>query len=401
MIGFTRMTATVRTHARKSPERERRAGRKIAPTQTRRSRSGLVRSALAGILMLIQILPAACSSTPKNTDHSVQNSRAVRSTPKPVSTVGSSRDVIVSEGDWTYAGRRGKLIRTPSFNLHTTVGRSLLLDRLPRFLELALAAYTSSLGPLPEPGAPLDTFVLRNRQEWESLTRSITGPQAEIYLRIPRGGYAVRGKGVYYDIGPRDTLSIAGHEGWHQYTQATFAQPLPLWLEEGIGAYFEGFRWHPSDRTLPVFMPWSNPERFDVLRDAVARDDLVPLETLLVSRPQDLLRVGNNDALVYYAQVWALAHFLHEGAGAKYRDSLARLLLDAAKGNLLTRLEARLGPRGARIALGRRIGDGVFRVYFNDDLEQAAEEYARFVRASVLPGTRQHMTQGRSPITRD
>lgn len=399
MTNPLRFTTTVRTQARKSPERERRADQPCAHIKARRSRSGLLPCALAGLMLFLQILPAACSSPP--TSPSAEAPSAVQPAPAPRHAVGSSRDVIVSEGDWTYAGRRGKLIRTPSFNLHTTIGRSLLLDRLPRFLELSLAAYTTSLGDLPEPDAPLDTFVLRSRHEWESLTRSITGPQAEIYLRIPRGGYAVRGKGVYYDIGPRDTLSIAGHEGWHQYTQAAFAHPLPLWLEEGIGAYFEGFRWHPDDRTLPVFMPWSNPERFDVLRDAVARDELVPLETLLVSRPQDLLRAGNNDALVYYAQVWALAHFLHEGAGAKYRESLARLLLDAAEGNLLTRLEARLGDRAARITLGRRIGDGVFRVYFNDDLDEAAEEYARFVRASVLPGTRQHMTQGRSPITRD
>lgn len=309
-----------------------------------------------------------------------------------------SRDVIVEEESWTYAGRDGVIITTPHFRLHTTVQSSLLRDRFPRFLELALASYRSALGDLPEPGRRLDSFVMQNRAQWESLTRTIAGAQAPIYLRIPRGGFAVNGKGVYYDIGAYDTFSIAGHEGWHQYTQATFRQPLPLWLEEGIAAYFEGFRWHPGDPTLPIFLPWSNPERFDMLRQIAGEDRLIPLAELLVSRPQDLLEQSDRRTLSYYAQVWALTHFLREGADARYRAGLRELLDDVAHGRLFARLEQTLGPREARRALSTRVGDAVFRVYFNADLAEAAEEYRRFVRAATLPGARHHVTAGRSPV---
>lgn len=308
--------------------------------------------------------------------------------------------MIVSEDDWTFAGRAGRIIATPHFSLHTTIDKSLLIDRFPRFVEIALAAYHTELGDLPEPDEPMNTYLMRDRAQWESVTRSIAGPQAEIYLRIPRGGFAVGGRGVFYDIGPYDTLAIAAHEGWHQYTQSMFKHPLPLWLEEGIATYFEGFRWHPNDRTLPIFLPWSNPERFDTLRKLVATDTLIPLDELLVSRPQDLLRTPDGKTLAYYAQVWALTHFLHEGAGAKYRASLARLLNDAAAGQLGQALAQSAGPREARAALSSRVGDAAFRVYFNDDIAAAQAEYERFVKAATLPGARQDMTAGRSPVSR-
>jgi len=312
-----------------------------------------------------------------------------------------ARSVIVSEEDWTYAGRAGRIITTPHFRIHTTAARPLLLDRVPGFAEIALASYRTALGPLPEPGARLDTFLMNTRPQWESMTRRIAGPQAQTYLRIPRGGFALRGKGVYYDIGPRDTLSIAAHEGWHQYTQATFRYNLPLWLEEGIAAYFEGFRWDTSDRTLPIFLPWSNPQRFDALRKAQAQDRLMPLSVILNSRPQDLIEHTDGRVLTYYAQVWALTHFLNEGANPIYRDGLVRLLQDASAGRVHATIVEELGPRVARSIRSRRVGDEIFRVYFNADIDAAQIEYARFIKAATLPGTRRNMTAGRSPFNQD
>ncbi len=374
-----------------------------------RARPFSPRAVRPGVLALMLALagcattsPVATPATPSRTttgslDEALR-ARAEQRERERADTPSRPASVIVSEEDWTYAGQSGRVIVTPHFRIHTTLKRSLLLERTPDFVELALASYRSALGDLPEPGGRLDTFVMHSRAEWESITRSIAGEQAPTYLRIPRGGFALGGKGVYYDIGPRDTLSIAAHEGWHQYTQATFRHPLPLWLEEGIAAYFEGFRWDRADRTLPIFLPWSNPQRFDTLRDAVADDRLMPLGEILVSRPQDLLEHTDGRALVYYAQVWALAHFLHEGAGAKYREPLARLLLDAAEGRLFGELAQQIGQRNARRTLGRRVGDGVFRAYFNDDLDAAQREYEQFIRAATLPGTRGDMTAGRSPL---
>jgi hypothetical protein len=232
------------------------------------------------------------------------------------------------------------------------------------------------------------------------MTRSLAGDQAETYLRIPRGGFALRGKGVYYDIGPRDTLSIAAHEGWHQYTQATFRHPLPLWLEEGIAAYFEGFRWDRTDRTLPVFLPWSNPQRFDTLREAVAADTLMPLRELLVSRPQDLLeRTDGRRAGLLRAGLGARPLPARGGrreiprrarAPAARRRGGAALPDPRPRSASGTRGRPRLGPAHRRRRLPRLLQRRPRRPSASTSGSSAPRP---------CPGTRGDMTQGRSPVT--
>lgn len=338
----------------------------------------------AVVAVAIAFCLAACSSTP---------TRAPAS-PEP--------DFVLSDSDWTFHSRPGRRIETPSFELYTTVGPGLLRDRFPRFAELALIHYSTALTELPTPDEPLQTFVLANRQQWTELTTRVTGPAASTYLRIDRGGFAHQTRAVYWDIGPHDTLQVAAHEGWHQYTQAVFNVPLPVWLEEGLATYMAGFGWDPdspANAPRPVFRPWSNPERFDALRKLAAQGRLVPLDELLNARPQDLIRTSSDDTLAYYAQVWALSHFLAEGAGGRYRPELQRLLREHANGRALQTLLDQLGPADARRTVAARRGTGVFTAYFNANVSEAAAEYADFVEFVTRPGARQLMVQGSSPLS--
>jgi hypothetical protein len=243
------------------------------------------------------------------------------------------------------------------------------------------------------------------------------GPQAEVFLRIPRGGYASGGRGVFYDIGAQDTLSIAAHEGWHQYTQRTFKETLPIWLEEGIATTMEGHRW---DGSSAVFLAWSNLERFDQLRAAAAKGSLFPLEALLATSPQELLgspivpngaapsapppkpakSLGTDAALTYYAQIWALVEFLKEGENGKYNASLRLLVSDAAAGRMGATVAANADPnRSGRVpSMMLRQGPAVFAAYFTGDLNQIDNEYSRFVEQIVRPGSRGPIVDGRSPI---
>jgi hypothetical protein len=277
-------------------------------------------------------------------------------------------------------------------------------------METALSHYRASFAGLPPPPGKLDTFVMATRGQWETLTRQLMGANAETYLRIQRGGYASGGRGVFYDIGVADTLSIAGHEGWHQYTQRTFAEQLPIWLEEGIATTMEGYRW---DGLTPVFTPWSNTERFDQLRAAAAKDTLMPLLDIFDASPQELLtpaslgdvgpggtppRRGAEAALTYYAQIWVLVHFLREGEGGKYRASLMQAAGDAAAGRMGRGIAQKLGERPARSAILTRKGPAVALTYFNDNLDELAQEYARFLEVVVRPGSRGPVVEGRSPF---
>jgi hypothetical protein len=317
--------------------------------------------------------------------------------------VASTDAAVRSVEPWVYDHNAGKIIRTTHYRIYTTESKPMIVDRLPGFLEAALAHYrTAFTSPdeLPVPPLKLDTFVMGTRPQWQRLTRELMGEQADIYLRIPRGGYAQGGRAVLYDIGGGDTMSIASHEGWHQYTQRTFADGLPIWLEEGIATYMEGHRWGPGGVT---FLPWANTERYDQLRTAAGANALMPLEKVLNSSPSGLLGGGvGEDPLVFYAQVWALVHFLHEAEGGAYRGALREIVRDASAGRLYQRVaEVRGGAEGARIARAAamsRSGSELLLVYCNADVLTLSRQYDAFVAQLVAPGSRTAIVAGRSPI---
>lgn len=315
--------------------------------------------------------------------------------PLPGATsAGGSRGTALERREWVFAETRGIEIRTPRFVIRTTSEDALLRSRLPVLLEAAHDQYTRALGPLPAPVAPLETYVLASRTQWTRLARQMLGASATPYLNIARGGFAAEGRALLYDIGAPDTLLIAAHEGWHQYTQRTFRDPLPLWLEEGVASYMEGHRW---DGPAPVFMGWSNPERFDELRAAMSTGRLLPLRDLLQVAPGALVDGNSAGALVYYAQAWALVHYLREECGPEGPAALSRLLADAADGRLRTVLTIRLGERGALAVLQRRTGTAVFEAYFGEDLSRHEAAYRAFVERIVRPGARDRIVAGLSP----
>ena len=301
---------------------------------------------------------------------------------------------------WSFAGKNGECIDIGTHRVHSTLRDPVIRERMQIFLPTALDHYRSALVPLPAPDEPIEVFLFGSRTEWLGYTRERLPQEAAMYEKIGRGGYTVEGDAVLYDIGRWDTFTIASHEGWHAYTQHVFRHSLPVWLEEGIACYMEGVR-GGVDGAPPTFIPWRNFERFGELRDVVARNRLIPLEELVQGTPQDALANGRTTLLGYYAQVWALVHFLNEGEGGRYRRGLERLLSDAVEGRIAGTLweSSRAGTRNERrMAIGRQVGPAVLREYFAEDLPRISAEYDAFVRAVVARGNGEKIWRGESPL---
>lgn len=305
---------------------------------------------------------------------------------------------VRSRDRWTFDGRPGTLITTQHYRLFTTMPDGLILMRLPMFLERAVHHYTTALTPLPFPDTALETYMMATKPQWKSLATKFLGDNAEIALRIPRGGFAYDGRALYYDIGTQDSFAISAHEGWHQYTQRVFREPLPIWLEEGIATYMEGFRWDDSRPDVPNFMGWSNEERYDALRAAAGAGRLFPLKQLLATSPGALMKDKPDDSLVYYAQVWALVHFLREGSGGAHAAKLVQLINDAREGAISRRVGGALGAQAAANARLRRVGPEVFVTYFNADLDAAQRDFTAFVQRVVAVGSKNKIIAGQSPL---
>jgi len=298
-----------------------------------------------------------------------------------------SASEISIDDNWHFHGVPGRRIDSPHYRILTTLrdgAPSRTVHMLPYFVESALHHYRTALGRLPRPRRVMTLYVFENQQQWERKTRELLPSRARSFRRLGRGGFTTDGTAVIWYIGRWDTLSIAAHEGWHQYTQSTFKQKLPVWLEEGIAVYMEGFTF--SRDGSPMFNPQDNTERWSTLRRAVHQDDLMALEQLLTIEPEGLLNSGKQSLLVYYAQVWALTRFLVEGNDGQYAPALHDLLADAAHGRLVNRLSrsSRLNAHQRRTVLAQEgRGPGIIKEYFDTDIDAFRREYETFVNKIV------------------
>ncbi len=284
--------------------------------------------------------------------------------------------VVVSLEPWSFGASRGVTIRTPSYRLFTTLDDEVLRERLPVFLEAAGAQYRGAITPLSPPPFALDTYVMSNRAQWQSIVTQLLGSHSDLVASMNRGGFTLQGRSILYELGPRDTLVLLAHEGWHQFAQASFKEPLPIWLDEGLATWFEGHRWIA---TTPLFTPRDNPDRMQSLRKASRADSLIPLDQLVNTLPQDWIAMGGDWPLTYYAQVWAMTRFLAENP--QRREALANILTLASRGRLRSELSRRLGDRAAGIAMSRRVGPAVLESFVNRDQDTLQREFSEFVRA--------------------
>ncbi|MBL9147301.1 MAG: DUF1570 domain-containing protein [Phycisphaerae bacterium] len=332
-----------------------------------------------------------------------------RTVPEPAPTAGTptlaaiAPTPAVSAEPWAWTTDAGSVpgeqLSTSHYRLFVTLREGSLKTALPTFMETALVHYTSALGPLPEPPRPLKSFVFGKRDQWAEYTKMRLKDDAGTYLALGRGGYTLDGDSVLFDLGRWDTLTLAAHEGWHQYTQATFRHALPIWLEEGVATYMEGHRWNRGEER-PTFAPWRNFERFGELREATQAGELISLDELIEGAPQRFLaRDGRSKLLTYYAQVWALTHFLAEGENGRYRKALESVLHDAANGSLAGKISSSPHlPPGRPRSMTSRSGRALVLAYFNPDFAEFKKGYEDFVAVLTRRGAGDYVWRGESPM---
>ncbi|MEQ8944308.1 MAG: hypothetical protein RIE77_02725 [Phycisphaerales bacterium] len=280
---------------------------------------------------------------------------------------------------WPYMQRQGEQITTRNYLLLTTAQDRPIAQEMPAFLEASLARHrtfagSSFSGPaLPRPPGRMQVFLFSTREEWAQFTRATIDQTAHPLLAIEVGGYAAGGRAVLFALDPSRndlTLKIAAHEGWHQYVQRSFREPLPTWADEMIAVMAEGFVVDDAGRY--VFEPLANPDRLSQLTAIVRTGRWRPLEDLLTGDPTDLLDADPARAVDYYAQLWALG--LYMATDPNRWTGIERLLRDAARGRMLRQLgrpaDTRLGPLA-------------FRRYVSVNIDAFDADYRAFASALV------------------
>jgi len=289
---------------------------------------------------------------------------------------------VVSVKDWDSPYGKGLVVETAHYRLFTTLADPLMLGQAPGFLESAYGAYQSQMPDPVETAEPFITYLFAERGQWERFTRDFTPGNAEVYLKIQKGAYALKGVCVAYNIGRQQTFSVLGHEGWHQFNERHFKYRLPSWLDEGIATLFETCRY---DQGRFLFEPERNLMRLGTLKQALAEKKLIPLEQLIALNPGQVLDGWGTDgdaAAAFYAQNYALVRFLRENNYGQRLRSYHNLLLAGLRGNwpIAPPLAAMAADRSAplTVAWNHSVSPVLFKMYIGVDPAALEKEYLSF-----------------------
>lgn len=282
---------------------------------------------------------------------------------------------------WANPYGEGLAIQTEHYLLRTTLLERLMLRQMPAFLESAFRAYQDQLPSPLVAGRPLEVYLFDTRQQWEQYTRETTGEESPVYLNIQRGAYTVNGICVAYNIGRKQTFSVIGHEGWHQFNQRLFAYRLPSWLDEGIATLFETCQYRQGQF---IFEPHRNLMRLGALKQTMQLNQMIPLRQLIALNPGQVLNGhdGGEAAIAFYAQTHALVRFLREyNYGIRLRKYHGMLLGSAdgnwpINGDLAVLAADRRQP--LTVAWNMRAGAALFDYYINEDINNLETQYQDF-----------------------
>jgi hypothetical protein len=250
--------------------------------------------------------------------------------------VGSNQNAgpasaIVRLDPWTFDGDDGAAIVTRHYVIYTTISDERFRESFALLMEGALQQYSQLAPDIQLTERPMECYVFNSRREWAAFTSEKTGADAAIYLHISRGGYTVRDWYVAFNIGENGTLSVAAHEGFHQFAARHFKTRIPPFLEEGIACMFENVQW---DRGMPVWNLEANPNRLGSLRSATAAGQLISLSELITLHAGQVVNGPKARISAFYGESWAFAQFLWMADDKKFRPRLQNLLADASAGKI-------------------------------------------------------------------
>ncbi len=303
--------------------------------------------------------------------------------PEPVFAGDFLRDIpaVRSVSRWQEGFAGGVVIQTHHYRIYTTLTDPLMLRQVPGFVESAYQAYCSQLPDAVDDSIVCDTYLFADRQQWEQFTRDFTGADAEVYLQIKEGAYALRGVCVAYNIGRKQTFSVLGHEGWHQFTERHFRYRLPSWLDEGVATLFETCRY---ENGRFVFEPKNNLMRLASLKEARQAGRVLRLGELIQINPGQTLdgHGSESSALTFYAQAHALVRFLREEDYGKHLANYQKMLLGGMRGTwpIAPELTSFAADRSRPLTVGWNAVTSpiLFRMYIGKDLQTIEKEYNGF-----------------------
>ena len=247
-------------------------------------------------------------------------------------------------------------VQSPHFTV-VTDGSERQGRQLAYQFEAIRAVFEQTLRLRVESGKP---FVVIAFKDEKSMRAAMPQYWEEKGLAHPAGGFQSRGDKIYafirLDAGGDDTCVIVYHEYTHMVLDLN-VRSLPLWMSEGLAEFYS----YSTIRDNQISLGRPAPYLIRTLREGKR----LPLEELFRVSHDSPHYTEEAKAPMFYAQSWALTHYLMLGEKT-----------EAGQGNRLTRFLALLGEGVGRDEAARQVFD---------DPDRLQASLGRYMERSAFP----------------
>lgn len=212
-------------------------------------------------------------------------------------------------------------VRSENFTVHTNAGESDAQTAALRLEELrAIFSRLQGAEGGFDVSFPVTVILFENGGDYEFFKPTYRGELrrdvAGFFQFSPDVNYVTLSRSVG---GGRDPLSVLFHEYVHAVVRNNYAS-APVWFNEGLAQYYSEFELSADRRRVRVGYALAH------RLDALARGQLLPLKTLLTADGHSAHYQQQDKHELFYAQSWALVHYLLSDTTGARQGQLARYL---------------------------------------------------------------------------
>lgn len=212
-------------------------------------------------------------------------------------------------------------LKTPNFTL---VGNSSENDL--RLVATKLEQFRTTFGRI-FPSAkltssiPTNVIVFKSSSSYKPYKPKRGDGKADEWI----AGYFQAGEDVNYitlstEGEKADTYGTIFHEYVHSLLNTTFGKSsVPPWFNEGLAEYYQTFQIEEDQKAILGNL---QDEHLRLLQQT----KLIPLDQFFAIDNYSLHRNANHSRSIFYAQAWALIHYLIQGNGGANVDGLGKFL---------------------------------------------------------------------------
>ncbi len=209
-------------------------------------------------------------------------------------------------------------VRSPNFRVVTNGGARDAREVAANFERLnAVLQKTSRISVRAD--VPLTIVAVKTGRQLKSLIGSTRDDIGGIFAP----GHDAQVVLLRLDLDKETRFQVAYHEYMHRLIHQSMGA-VPVWLDEGLSELYSQAQLDTDTVLLGMPAPFHLAE--------LQERTLLPLETLLAVDHSSPHYNEGNRASVFYAQSWALTHFLMLGDGGAHRQQLMTLLEALDKG---------------------------------------------------------------------